>query len=78
MVALVSLLQYFSVFAVLEGFKWTVQKTYDQFVALHKVVSACVTVYLNVPYRKILDHHSLCSLCMYTCNALHEVNLCIC
>ena len=32
------LLQYFSVLAILEGFKWTIEKSYIEFVNLHKSV----------------------------------------
>ncbi len=43
-----SLLQYFTVCPVLGGFQWTVLRTYQQFVDLHKVVSPFLYLYLHV------------------------------
>ena len=39
----ISSLQYFSVLTILEGFQWTVEKTYDEFAMLHKSVSISLT-----------------------------------
>ena len=44
----ISPLQYFSVLTILEGFQWTVEKTYDEFAMLHKSVSISLTTTTTV------------------------------